>query len=317
VCRAPLPPRLVPGIVSIPSTRSTKNALTALHAGPPHTACVLRDGALTPLPATELVPGDVIVLREGFEVPADARLLTSSLLEADESRLTGATAAVGRQAPPFSQQPQPQTVAKSARHDRLRRDLSLPGRDNMVFAGSVVTRGGGRAVVVQTGRLTEWARRVAEHTDRDHSPQWQQQHHNHHHDLGAASTPLQATAAVLTVAGVAVAGVGAALTAMHGAPWELVLLLALVLLFTTTPSELPVLGLSVLATGAQALGGEVRLTLWCPGRNQRTCVHTSPMVHLLATPHHPTRSRACLSSGYAPSRRSRARMSFSRGRLAS
>lgn len=64
-------------------------ALESLRSSAPQSARVLRDGASQDVPLHDVVPGDTVILRAGFTVPADARLLTSSQLEVDESRLTG------------------------------------------------------------------------------------------------------------------------------------------------------------------------------------------------------------------------------------
>ena len=104
------------------------------------TAQVIRDGnpAVT-IDAAQLVPGDIIELKVGDSVPADARLLNAVNLEADEALLTGEGIPVRKDA--------------SAVHDD---DLLGPGdRLNVVFSSSVITKGRGRAVVFATGMFTE------------------------------------------------------------------------------------------------------------------------------------------------------------------
>ncbi|HEY5646402.1 MAG TPA: HAD-IC family P-type ATPase [Pseudomonadales bacterium] len=98
---------------------------------------VLRNGRTVELDAAELVPGDVIVLQAGDRVSADARLLESRHLEADQSSLTGESS-------PSTKQPETLTGA-----------VALPERSNMVYAGTLITRGWSRAVVVATGERTE------------------------------------------------------------------------------------------------------------------------------------------------------------------
>jgi magnesium-transporting ATPase (P-type) len=107
---------------------------------PPH-ATVLRDGTERQLPAEDVVPGDVLVLREGDRVSADARLVDASDLRVDESGLTGESHPVQKAARP---DPEPPANAIHA-HD-------------LVFAGSTVIAGEGRAVVVATGMGTEFGR---------------------------------------------------------------------------------------------------------------------------------------------------------------
>ncbi|ADB57771.1 cation-translocating P-type ATPase [Archaeoglobus profundus] len=88
------------------------------------------------IPARELVPGDVIILEAGTKVPADARLLEVKNLTVDESLLTGESTPVEK----FSE-----TILKKTAVER----------NNMVFAGTLVLEGYGKAVVVATGENTE------------------------------------------------------------------------------------------------------------------------------------------------------------------
>ena len=89
------------------------------------------------VPASYVVAGDVILLNQGSKVPADGRLIEAFNLEVDEAMLTGES---------FS-------VQKSA--DTLFSDCPIAERTNLVFGGTVVTRGRGRAVVYATGKNTE------------------------------------------------------------------------------------------------------------------------------------------------------------------
>ncbi len=114
-----------------------ERAVMALRASLETTASVTRDGRERIVPARELVAGDVIRIREGDRVPADARVLHTHGLEVDESLLTGESA----------------TVAKGA--DSVAALASLAERVSMVYAGTGVTRGTATAVVVATGARTE------------------------------------------------------------------------------------------------------------------------------------------------------------------
>jgi P-type Ca2+ transporter type 2C len=100
-------------------------------------AQVMRDGKLTELLATDVVPGDIIWLESGNRVAADMRLLTTNSLEIDESLLTGESIAVRKRLEPIAQT-----------------DIPLGDQHNMAFAGSMVTRGRGTGVVVSTGTST-------------------------------------------------------------------------------------------------------------------------------------------------------------------
>ena len=101
-------------------------------------AYVIREGETHEVEAATLVPGDIILLKSGIKVPADARLVSSSDLEINEAILTGESA----------------PVKKSS--DRLAtKDLPVGDRKNMVHMGTVIEKGEGRAVVVATGGDTE------------------------------------------------------------------------------------------------------------------------------------------------------------------
>lgn len=100
-------------------------------------AMVVRDGEKRTIDATELVPGDVIVLEQGDVVPADARLVESASMETMEASLTGESG----------------TVPKSPQV--LEAETPLAERENLVFKGTNVTKGHGTAVVVGTGMETE------------------------------------------------------------------------------------------------------------------------------------------------------------------
>lgn len=101
-------------------------------------AQVQRDGEVREIMADEIVPGDIVWLESGNRVAADIRLLSSQGLEIDESLLTGESIAVAK-------------VADSS----LPRNASLAEQLNMGFAGSMVTRGRAKGVVVGTGLNTQ------------------------------------------------------------------------------------------------------------------------------------------------------------------
>src|SRR5262249_41983526 len=103
--------------------RGVERILTALQNATIPQAVVLRDGAEAIVPAAALAPGDVVVLRPGYDVPADARLVTAEGLTIDESALTGESLA----------------VSKSA-HVLCPVDAPLGDRRNMVYAGTAGAR---------------------------------------------------------------------------------------------------------------------------------------------------------------------------------
>ena len=114
-----------------------ERAVDALARMTATTATVVRDGAERNVPASELVPGDVLLLAEGDAVAADARLLSTAGLEVSEAALTGLSEPVLKDA---------QTLAEPA---------ALGDRADMVFKGTAVTKGVGRAVVTATAMATQ------------------------------------------------------------------------------------------------------------------------------------------------------------------
>lgn len=118
-----------------------ERALEALRQMAAPTATVLRDGKEIEIPSRELVSGDIILLRTGDKIPADARLIEAINLQTDEATLTGESVPVEKHTSPLSDD-----------------ELPIGDRKNMVFAGTAATYGRGRAVVVATGMQTEFGR---------------------------------------------------------------------------------------------------------------------------------------------------------------
>lgn len=111
----------------------TEKTLLALKNMTAPVAKVYRDGRLTELPAAELVPGDVIILEAGDKVPADAAVLRAKGLLAEESILTGESAAVSKIA-----------------GDPDDCDNAI-GKSNILYSGTVITKGSADAKVIATG----------------------------------------------------------------------------------------------------------------------------------------------------------------------
>jgi len=98
----------------------------------------IRDGAIHEISSNQLVPGDIIMLQAGNVVPADARIIETSNLKAKESALTGETESVEKISEPIANETAP-----------------LGDRYNMVYMGTTIVYGRGKAVVVDTGMHTE------------------------------------------------------------------------------------------------------------------------------------------------------------------
>jgi len=133
---------VINAVVAYLQERQAARAVEALSAYLPSTARVLRNGKPETVPATELVPGDVLLVYEGDRISADARLISGEL-ELDMSALTGESAPVTRLA---------------GTHDDAPRLIDAP---DSIFSGTSCTSGQARAVVFGTGSHTELGRIAA------------------------------------------------------------------------------------------------------------------------------------------------------------
>jgi len=118
-----------------------EKAAEALKKLLPRFARVLRDGQETKVLAEELVPGDVLLLSEGDHISADARLVEENEMRVDLSTLNGES-----------------VPARRTAEASLREGLTLTERPNIVFAGTSVSSGTGKAVVLSTGMNTEFGK---------------------------------------------------------------------------------------------------------------------------------------------------------------
>ena len=115
-----------------------KRSIASLKKLAPPTALVLRDGQPQEIQTALLVPGDILILKTGQRVPADARLIEAFGLEVDESSLTGESYPVNKDA-----------AAKLSVETKITDQL------NMLFTGTVITRGRAKALIVATGVQSE------------------------------------------------------------------------------------------------------------------------------------------------------------------
>ncbi|NND37906.1 MAG: HAD-IC family P-type ATPase, partial [Gammaproteobacteria bacterium] len=132
---------LLNAVVGVVQEYRAERALEALQQIAAPLATVRRDGQTRVLPATELVPGDIVLLEAGNGVPADLRLIEAEQLAADESALTGEAHVVDKNV---------ETLTES--------ELAPGDRRNLAFKGSLITRGRGAGVVFATGLDTELGR---------------------------------------------------------------------------------------------------------------------------------------------------------------
>ncbi len=119
---------------------STDKILQSLKESTRQTIAVVRDGNERAIESDELVPGDIVILREGDRIPADGRIISETGLLSDEAMLTGESEAIAKDAKAIS-------GVKKVYEQR-----------NMVFSGAFVLTGSGKFVVAATGNQTEYGR---------------------------------------------------------------------------------------------------------------------------------------------------------------
>jgi Ca2+-transporting ATPase len=131
-----------------------EQAVAALRAMSAATATVLRDGSRQQIPSAEVVPGDLLLVEEGATIAADARVLTAVALQTAEASLTGESQPSAKGSAPIAEA------------------VGIGDRRNMIFSGTTVTRGHGRAVVTATGMQTEMGKvaHLLEQTREDATP---------------------------------------------------------------------------------------------------------------------------------------------------
>ena len=214
---------LINGVIGTIQEYSAQQAAVALRKLVSTRCRVLRAHDAYEIDASNLVPGDIILLESGDRIPADIRLITSHDLEVDESLLTGESISVLKN-------PDIELEEQTTLGDRL----------NMLFAGSLVDRGRGRGIVVGTGLATELGH-IAESVLAK----------------PAARAPLlirleRFTHRVAIIVGVA-AIIMAAVALLRGMPITEIFLLAVALAVSAIPEGLPVALTVALAIGMRRM----------------------------------------------------------------
>ncbi len=214
---------LVNAILGFAQQWRAERSLDALRKLAAPQAKALRDGRFQLIPASELVPGDIIEVEAGDRIPADARIVESFSLETEESSLTGESLPVPKSA----------EVVKEA-------SVILGDRINLLYMGTTVSRGNAIAVVVDTGMSTEMGQ-IAELIQQGGTGLTPLEHRLN--QLGQVLVYLS----IMITAGVVVAGV------LHGHDLYEMFLAGVSLAVAAIPEGLPAIVTVALAIGVQRM----------------------------------------------------------------
>ena len=200
-----------------------ERAIEALRQMAAPTATVLRGGHEAELPARDLVPGDIIRLEAGDKIPADVRLIEAVNLQMEEAALTGESVPVEKHTDALSNP-----------------ELALGDRRNMGYAGTAVTYGRGRAVVVAAGMNTEFGK-IAQMLE----------------TVETGRTPLQQNldkvGRALAIAAFAIVAVIVGVGLLRGQPFIDMIVFGIALAVAVVPEALPAVVTVSLAIGVQRM----------------------------------------------------------------
>ena len=132
---------VINAVLGVVQESKAEAAIEALQEIAAATSKVLRDGKMVTIKSDELVPGDVVVLEAGDSVPADGRIIECASMKIEEAALTGESVPVNKIVDLLNLESQ--------------KDIPLGDRKNMVYMGSTVVYGRGKAVITGTGMHTE------------------------------------------------------------------------------------------------------------------------------------------------------------------
>ena len=201
----------------------SERALEALRQMAAPTATALREGEEFVIPARDIVIGDVILLRSGDKAPADARLIEAINLQIEEAALTGESLPVEKQTEALGDGEWP-----------------LAERKNMVYAGTAITYGRGKGVVVATGMATEFGKTAAMLES-----------------VATTKTPLQESldkvGSGLARAALVIVGIIVVLGLYRGQPFIEMLIFGIALAVAAVPEALPAVVTISLALGVQRM----------------------------------------------------------------
>jgi len=214
---------VIDAVIGVVQECKATNALEALKQMSAPTACVRREDEESIIPASELVPGDIVLLEDGAIVPADLRLIRENRLAVQEASLTGESIPIEKDS---------KTV--------LEADVPLGSRINMAYTSSIVMYGNAEGVVVGTGMNTEVGR-IAGMLDNQNE----------------LDTPLKqklnSVGKTLSMVGLIVCIVIFVIGSLYGRPWIPLLMTAVSLAISIIPEGLPATATIVMALGVQRM----------------------------------------------------------------
>jgi P-type Ca2+ transporter type 2C len=218
---------LLNGILGFVQEERAERSVAALRAMAAAEASVLRDGQLQRVPATGLVPGDIIAIEEGDTIPTDSRLIQSIALQTAEASLTGESLPVSKDTDPLTE------------------EVGIGDRSNMVFSGTAATYGRGRAIVTAIGMQTEMGKIAGLLRQTESEPTPLQQELNRTGKLLGIVVVIIAIVMVVTI--ILVQGVREFSAIID------VLILGVALAVAAVPEGLPAIVTAVLSLGVQRM----------------------------------------------------------------
>lgn len=199
-----------------------ERAIGALRNLTAPTAFAIRNGSEDKVMARELVPGDIVILEAGARIPADARLIETANLLVNEAILTG------------------ESMPANKHIQAIDKNVSILDRNNMVYMGTTIAAGRGKACVVATGPASEMGK-IAELVQKpqDKTTPLQQELH----DVG------KRIAIICLIIAIFVFGLGV----LRGNPWQLMFLAGVSLAVAAIPEGLPAVVTITLALGLERM----------------------------------------------------------------